>query len=106
MPNKGKLSVDDLPQLVKLKGEHIAEGGLLEFYPPGDNAFELGGFARLKAWLEREQVGFGKEAHALGLGPPRGVMIVASRAAEIPGRETDRASLAAAAAQAGCGSPV
>ncbi len=74
--NDGKLSADELPQLVKLKGEHIADGGLLEFYPPGENAIELGGFARLKAWLEREQVGFGAEAHALGLRPPRGVLIV------------------------------
>jgi hypothetical protein len=72
----GKLSADDIPELVKRKGETIADGGLLEFYPPSENAFELGGFARLKAWLEREQVGFGAEAQALGLRPPRGVMIV------------------------------
>jgi len=72
----GKLSVDELPQLLKRKEETIRDGGLLEFYPPGENTFELGGFARLKAWLERERVGFGTEAQALGLRPPRGVMIV------------------------------
>jgi SpoVK/Ycf46/Vps4 family AAA+-type ATPase len=61
---------------VKRKGEAIQDGGLLEFYPPGENAFELGGFERLKAWLDRAHVGFGAEARALGLDPPRGVLIV------------------------------
>jgi hypothetical protein len=72
----GKLSADDVPALVRRKGEAIQDGGLLEFFPPGENAFELGGFDRLKAWLDRTKVGFGAEARALGLHPPRGVLIV------------------------------
>ena len=72
----GKLSAEDVPALVKRKGEAIQDGGLLEFYPPGENLFELGGFDRLKGWLERARVGFGPEARALGLAPPRGVLIV------------------------------
>ena len=72
----GKLSADDVPRLIKRKGEAIQDGGLLEFYPPDENAFELGGFSRLKAWLERARVGFSTEARALGLEAPRGVLIV------------------------------
>lgn len=72
----GKLSADDVPRLIKRKGEAIQDGGLLEFYPPGENAFELGGFSRLKEWLERARIGFGAEARSLGLTPPRGVLIV------------------------------
>jgi hypothetical protein len=72
----GVLSVEDVPRLVKRKGEAIQDGGLLEFYPPDENAFELGGFARLKAWLERARVGFTAEARSLGLTPPRGLLIV------------------------------
>jgi hypothetical protein len=72
----GKLSPDDVPKLVKRKGEAIQDGGLLEFYPPDENDFELGGFPNLKKWLERARVGFGSEARALGLTPPRGVLIV------------------------------
>ena len=72
----GVLSADDVPRLVKRKGEAIQDGGLLEFYPPDENAFELGGFDRLKAWLERARLGFGPEARALGLTAPRGVLIV------------------------------
>ena len=45
----------------------LRNGGLLELYPPDDNAFELGGFTRLKEWLARAQVGFTPEAQALGL---------------------------------------
>ena len=72
----GKLSTDDVPRLIKRKAEAIHDGGLLEFYPPDENAFELGGFSRLKAWLERAHVGFGAEARSLGLTPPRGILIV------------------------------
>ena len=72
----GKLSADDVPRLIKRKGEAIQDGGLLEFYPPDENGFELGGFSRLKAWLERAHVGFGAEARSLGLTPPRGLLIV------------------------------
>ncbi len=72
----GTLSADDVPKLIRRKGEALQDGGLLEFYPPDDNAFELGGFDRLKAWLARAKMGFGAEAQALGLTPPRGVMIV------------------------------
>jgi len=74
--SNGKLSAEAVSELVKRKGETIHNGGLLEIYPPSENTFELGGFARLKAWLEREQVGFGAEAYNLSLRPPRGVMIV------------------------------
>jgi hypothetical protein len=74
--NDGKLSPEDVPKLVKRKGEAIQDGGLLEFYPPAENDFELGGFPNLKKWLERARVGFGSEARALGLTPPRGVLIV------------------------------
>jgi hypothetical protein len=72
----GKLSSEDVPAIVKRKGDAIQDGGLLEFYPPEENAFELGGFERLKAWLDRVRVGYGPQARALGLDPPRGVLIV------------------------------
>ena len=71
-----RLAADDIPALVRQKGERIRDSGLLEFYPAEENAFELGGFARLKEWLTRAQAGFSDEARALGLPAPRGVLFV------------------------------
>ena len=71
-----RLTLDDVPGLIRRKGQALQDGGLLELYPPDDNAFELGGFTRLKEWLARAQVGFTPEAQALGLPAPRGVLIV------------------------------
>jgi hypothetical protein len=70
------LSAADIPRLLRRKGDAVREEGLLEFYPPDDNTFQLGGLEHLKAWLERARVGFTPEARALGLPPPRGVLIV------------------------------
>jgi SpoVK/Ycf46/Vps4 family AAA+-type ATPase len=71
-----RLTADDIPMLIKRKGEQIRDAGLLEFYPPDENAFELGGFTRLKAWLDRARMGFTDDARALGLPAPRGVLFV------------------------------
>jgi SpoVK/Ycf46/Vps4 family AAA+-type ATPase len=40
------------------------------------NRFSLGGFEKLKAWLQRVQVGFTDQARALNPAPPRGILIV------------------------------
>jgi ATP-dependent 26S proteasome regulatory subunit len=72
----GKLSSDEIHSVLDRKAQMIREGGLLEYYPSEDNRFQLGGFANLKAWLERARVGFSQEARALNLTPPRGILIV------------------------------
>jgi SpoVK/Ycf46/Vps4 family AAA+-type ATPase len=41
-----------------------------------DNRYEIAGFAGLKRWLERARTGFSPEAKALGLQPPRGILLV------------------------------
>jgi MoxR-like ATPase len=71
----GKLHADDIPFILEHKAELLGNEGLLEYFPAEDNAWELGGFAGLKAWLERAQVGFGAEAAALGLPAPRGILL-------------------------------
>src|SRR5947207_865864 len=72
----GMLTADDVQTIIKCKGEIIAKGGILEFYPLEENTFELGGFAKLKTWLERARVGFSPEARAMNLTPPKGVLLV------------------------------
>jgi SpoVK/Ycf46/Vps4 family AAA+-type ATPase len=71
-----RLSVDDIARVIQWKGEIIERGGLLEFYPVEGNHFELGGFERLRQWLEHARIGFTPEAKALNLQPPKGVLFV------------------------------
>jgi SpoVK/Ycf46/Vps4 family AAA+-type ATPase len=54
----------------------ISHEGLLEFYPPESNRWELGGFAGLKKWLAEARIGFSPQARALNLAPPRGLLLV------------------------------
>ncbi|HUP46240.1 MAG TPA: AAA family ATPase [Thermoanaerobaculia bacterium] len=70
------LTVEDIERVVQWKGELIERGGLLEFFPLEGNHFELGGFPRLKQWLEHARVGFSAQARALNLAPPKGVLFV------------------------------
>jgi AAA+ superfamily predicted ATPase len=72
----GRLSTADIERVIRLKGEIIERGGILEFFPAEDNRFELGGFGRLKTWLEHAQIGFTAEAKALNLTAPKGVLFV------------------------------
>jgi hypothetical protein len=71
-----QLTVADIDTIIRTKGEIIARGGLLEFYPSEENRFELGGFSKLKTWLDSARLGFTPEARALNLAPPKGVLFV------------------------------
>jgi MoxR-like ATPase len=71
----GVLHADDIPAILAAKAEMLGKDGLLEYFPAEDNAWELGGFGGLKAWLERAQVGFTPEAAELGLPAPRGILL-------------------------------
>jgi hypothetical protein len=72
----GQLSPLDIERVIRWKGEILESGGLLEFFPAGENRYELGGFTRLKAWLEHARIGFTAEAKAVNLAPPKGVLFV------------------------------
>ncbi|MEO8217033.1 MAG: AAA family ATPase [Acidobacteriota bacterium] len=71
-----KLNRDDIRKIIDHKGKMIESGGVLEFRPWEQNAVELGGFEKLKAWLETSRAGYTAEAQRIGLTPPRGAMIV------------------------------
>jgi len=72
----GTLRAADIQHILDQKARTLGEDGLLEYFPSEDNPFELGGFARLKQWLARARIGFSKEAAALNLTPPRGILMV------------------------------
>ncbi|MFE4106858.1 AAA family ATPase [Almyronema epifaneia] len=72
----GKLDSSDVARILERKAQVIREGGLLDYFPPQQNAAELGGFTGLKQWLARAQVGFGAQARTFNLTPPKGILIV------------------------------
>jgi hypothetical protein len=72
----GLLAAGDLERVVDLKARALRNESLLEYFPVADNAYELGGFANLQRWLERERVAFSPEAAKLNLPAPKGVMLV------------------------------
>ncbi len=72
----GRFTPEDIQAVLKRKAQMVRDGGLLEYYPMEDNRYQLGGFANLKSWLQRAYVGFSREAQALNLSPPRGILIV------------------------------
>jgi hypothetical protein len=71
-----KLTADDVGVVLERKARLIKDGGLLEYFSPADNKFQLGGFDGLKRWIERAKVGYGDEAKKYNLKPPRGVLLV------------------------------
>jgi MoxR-like ATPase len=71
-----RLDASDVPKILERKAQAIHDGGLLDYFPPADNRYEMGGFERLKQWLVRARVGFSEEARALNLAPPKGILLV------------------------------
>jgi hypothetical protein len=72
----GKVGPSDVSTILDRKAQLLRDGGLLEYFPAADNAYELAGFARLRSWLERARMGFSPEAKKLNLSPPKGLLIV------------------------------
>lgn len=72
----GKLTMGDVDRILHRKTQLIRAGGILDYLPLEDNRVEWGGFANLKQWLARAQVGFSPAAKALNLSPPKGILIV------------------------------
>lgn len=74
---EGKALTDgDIPKILKKKANLINEGGILEFVPASENHFQLGGFGKLKNWLDKIQVGFSEEARKVKLPLPKGILMV------------------------------
>ena len=73
----GKLTDDDLDRILHRKAQMIREGGVLEYFPArSQKPLKLGGFAGLKQWLKKAQMGFTPEAQELNLPSPKGILIV------------------------------
>jgi MoxR-like ATPase len=72
----GVLSAEDLPRVAEFKAAALRDDGLLEYFPAEDNPTELGGFAKLREWLDRAALARSPEAEKLNLPAPGGVLLV------------------------------
>ncbi len=72
----GLLSVEDIRTIVERKAHILRSTGILELYPTEQNLFEIGGFGRLREWLDRVKLGFSPAARRFNLRPPKGVLLV------------------------------
>ena len=71
----GVLARDDLGRLLDLKAAAIERDGLLEHVPATAGAAELGGFAGLRAWLDRAALARSPQAAALNVPAPKGILL-------------------------------
>jgi hypothetical protein len=72
----GRLAAEDLKRVVELKARTLGDGTMLEYFPPEDRGYELGGFSNLQRWLERARVAFSAQATQLDIPAPKGILVV------------------------------
>jgi SpoVK/Ycf46/Vps4 family AAA+-type ATPase len=92
----GSLTRDDVTRIIDLKAKALNADSPLEYFPVADNAYELGGFANLRKWVERAGSASSPEAAELNLPAPKGLLLVGvqgcgkSLAAKVIAREWSR----------------
>lgn len=72
----GRLSGDDVNEVVAEKQQIIRKSGLLEYYSSQEDFSQVGGMGVLKDWLQKRALAFSDEARAFGLPAPRGILLL------------------------------
>lgn len=73
---KGRLTKDEVPDIVAEKEQLIKKGGILEYFHPSESMKDVGGMENLKEWLDRRSSGFLPDAIQYGCTPPKGVLLL------------------------------
>ena len=76
LTQRGKISKDDIKDILKEKKQVIARSEVLEFFESNSSQSEIGGLKVLKIWLKQRYRAFSKEARDYGLPIPKGVLLV------------------------------
>ena len=72
----GRISEEDVKNVLKFKHQALGKDGLIEFYPDTSNFGDVGGLDGLKAWLEVRRAGFVSTDDALDADQPKGVLLL------------------------------
>ncbi|ABM72566.1 ATPase of the AAA+ family [Prochlorococcus marinus str. MIT 9515] len=76
LTQRGKISKDDIKDILEEKKQVIARSEILEFFESNSTQNEVGGLKVLKVWLKQRYRAFSKEARDYGLPIPKGVLLV------------------------------
>ncbi len=76
LTQRGKVSKEDINDILEEKRQVIARSEILEFFESNANQNDIGGLKVLKIWLEQRFQAFSKEAREYGLPIPKGVLLV------------------------------
>ena len=76
LTKRGKISKQDIKDILEEKKQVIARSEVLEFFESNSNQTDIGGLKVLKFWLEQRYKAFSKEARDYGLPIPKGVLLV------------------------------
>ena len=74
--NDGSISASDIPNVMKAKHRLLRGDDVLSFEFDTARFSDVGGLARLKAWLEQRRPVFHGEATTHTLDPPKGIMLL------------------------------
>jgi SpoVK/Ycf46/Vps4 family AAA+-type ATPase len=73
---EGKLTTDEIPEIISYKEQIIKKSGTLEYFHPQETIADIGGMENLKEWLDKRKSGFEPDAKDHGLTPPKGVLLL------------------------------
>ena len=74
--NDGAITQNDLPRVMKAKYELLSNDGVLGFEYDTARFSDVGGFSRLKRWLEQRKSVFHRDHNTLNLDVPKGIMLL------------------------------
>ena len=72
----GKINLEDVRHILDFKRQSFGKNGLLEFYTEAVNFSDLGGLDALKAWLDLRKSAFSGDDKAIGIDPPKGILLL------------------------------
>ena len=76
LAQRGKISKEDIKEILEEKKQVIARSEVLEFFESNSTQNEIGGLKVLKVWLKQRYRAFSEEARDYGLPIPKGVLLV------------------------------
>lgn len=76
LSDDGALTMDDVSRVLKFKKEKFGDGSAVNLELETTKLSDVAGLENLKRWLTRRRTGFLGDAAALGLDPPKGVLLL------------------------------